>query len=169
MLPLDDKLWHEISPGPLGIAEVPRYLRQLFDGIDKQDVWDAFWSTLHHQGDVDDASYAAVPHLLNYVEISDSIDPDAVEFIVAIESCRPGNQPPRQEVAGDYFAAIRRAPGVLISHPDTPWSDRVTAASLHLISLTKSNANYAQLLNYLYVANAKETVKDEQIFKWIDQ
>jgi hypothetical protein len=41
------------------------YLLRLERG---EDVWDVLWQELHHQGDVGEASYAAVPHLVRIMQ-----------------------------------------------------------------------------------------------------
>lgn len=58
---LDDPKWQELD----GAYRVPYNpapaLKKLQQG---GDIWDELWENLHHQGDVGEASYAAVPHLV---------------------------------------------------------------------------------------------------------
>jgi len=39
-------------------------LQRLAAGMDRDAAWAELWQGLHHQGDVCEASYAAVPHLV---------------------------------------------------------------------------------------------------------
>jgi hypothetical protein len=42
----------------------PRPILQVLETGDDSAAWDQLWEELHHQGDVGEASYAAVPHLI---------------------------------------------------------------------------------------------------------
>lgn len=61
MLPLDDPCWNTLAGGYKTPYDPSDTLRQLESG---EDVWDELWQELHHQGDVGEASYATVPHLV---------------------------------------------------------------------------------------------------------
>jgi len=61
MLSLDDPRWETLSGGYRIPYNPTPALRRLESG---EDVWDALWEDLHHQGDIGDASYAAVPHIV---------------------------------------------------------------------------------------------------------
>ena len=60
MLSLNDPRWGTLVGGYKTPYDPSVTLRRLEAG---EDVWDELWQELHHQGDVGDASYAAVPHL----------------------------------------------------------------------------------------------------------
>jgi hypothetical protein len=66
MLPLDDPRWNELAGGYGSPCDPSDVLRRLESG---QDVWDELWQELHHQGDVGEASYAAVPHLVRIAKL----------------------------------------------------------------------------------------------------
>ncbi len=61
MLPLDDPRWPELKGGYRVPFDASVLLARLERG---EDVWDELWQKLYHQGDVREASYAAVPHLV---------------------------------------------------------------------------------------------------------
>jgi hypothetical protein len=64
MLKLDDPLWAELKGGyKVNYNPVPA-LRKLEAGINVDEVWKELWNELHHQGDLGEASYAAIPHLV---------------------------------------------------------------------------------------------------------
>jgi hypothetical protein len=48
-------------------------------------LWDELWSELHHQGDVDQASYAAVPWLIEFVRRGSRIEWNALALVATIE------------------------------------------------------------------------------------
>jgi len=61
MLSLDDPKWQTLDGGYKIPYDASVALKRLERG---EDVWDDLWEELHHQGDVGEASYAAVPHLI---------------------------------------------------------------------------------------------------------
>ena len=61
MLPLDDPRWSNLAGGYKTPYDPSDALRRLEAG---EDVWDELWEELHHQGDVGEASYATIPHLV---------------------------------------------------------------------------------------------------------
>jgi hypothetical protein len=64
MLPLDDPRWRSYKGGYQAPYDASPGLRRLLaDGPDEE-LWEEFWNELHHQGDVNQASYAAVPWLV---------------------------------------------------------------------------------------------------------
>ncbi|HEY0686085.1 MAG TPA: hypothetical protein VGD45_27325 [Steroidobacter sp.] len=61
MMSLDDERWRQLKGGYRVTYDPSGALKLLESGVD---VWGELWDELHHQGDVDVASYAAVPHLV---------------------------------------------------------------------------------------------------------
>ena len=89
MLALDDSRWKTYKGG-YGVkydASIP--LRRLFEGGARQKIWNELWEELHHQGDVGTASYAAVPHLLEFARVSKKLDWNVFGLIATIELARP--------------------------------------------------------------------------------
>jgi hypothetical protein len=66
MLPLNDPLWSTLAGGYKTPYDPSDALRRLEAG---DDVWNELWQELHHQGDVGEASYAAVPHLVRIAKL----------------------------------------------------------------------------------------------------
>ncbi len=60
-MPLDDPRWKTLQGGYKIPYDPTPALRRLEAG---EDAWDELWDELHHQGDIGEASYAAVPHLV---------------------------------------------------------------------------------------------------------
>lgn len=61
MLALDDPRWKTLEGGYRVVYDASIALARLERG---EDVWKELWNELHHQGDVGESSYAAVPHLV---------------------------------------------------------------------------------------------------------
>jgi hypothetical protein len=70
MLPLDDPPWKTLTGGYQVPYDVLVPLHKLFERDASKELWDESWQELHHQGDLGTASYAAVPHLLEYARRS---------------------------------------------------------------------------------------------------
>jgi len=70
-------------------------------------AWEELWEDLHHQGDVDLASYAAVPHIVRIQQASGYTDYNPYGLIGVIELCRGvGKNPPLPEwLAQGYWDA----------------------------------------------------------------
>ena len=88
MLNLDDNRWTEMKGG----YRVPFDPRELFQkleyGVDIQGCWQKLWQGLYHQGDVDEASYAAVPHLVRIYQNRGKIDWNTYAIVTSIELAR---------------------------------------------------------------------------------
>ena len=66
MLPLNDPRWNTLAGGYKTPYDPSDALRRIEAG---KDAWDELWQELHHQGDVGEASYAAVPHLVRIAKL----------------------------------------------------------------------------------------------------
>jgi hypothetical protein len=64
MLSLSDPTWKKLRGGFQVLYDVSDVLLRLEKG---EDVWDELWRELYHQGNIGEASYAAVPHLFRIV------------------------------------------------------------------------------------------------------
>jgi hypothetical protein len=82
MLSLDDPRWKELRGGYRVPYDASPALARLERG---EDAWGELWQELHHQGDLGEASYAAVPHLVRIAESSGSRDWKFYGLISTIE------------------------------------------------------------------------------------
>jgi hypothetical protein len=64
MLSLDDDRWNQLTGGRRTPCDPRPLLAKLEADDDTKEVLPNLWDELHHQGDVDEASYACVPHLV---------------------------------------------------------------------------------------------------------
>src|SRR6188472_219744 len=115
MLPLDDPRWQSYKGGyRVPYDASPALRRLLTDGPDDE-LWEELWNELHHQGDLHQASYAAVPWLVEFIRCSPKLDWNAVGLIATIELERDQHRNPAvaEELSAGYDAAIRSLPEVL--------------------------------------------------------
>ena len=146
MLPLDDLRWQSYKGGyRVPYDASPALRRLLADGPDEE-LWEEFWNELHHQGDLHQASYAAVPWLVEFVRRSPKLDWNALALIATIElergECR--NPTVANELSAGYDAAIRSLPNMLGSHPDQEWSELVVRSAVACIAMARGHRWYAR-------------------------
>jgi hypothetical protein len=84
----DDPRWDNL----LGAYRVPydprSALRKLECGEEIEAAWEELWNELHHQGDIGEASYAAVPHLVWIYTARGIPDWNAYALVATIEEVR---------------------------------------------------------------------------------
>jgi hypothetical protein len=107
MLSLDDKRWSDLR-GAYRTPYDPRpEIRSLREESCRDEAWKTLWNELHHQGDVDIASYAAVPHLAAFYAESGKPDWNAYALVGCIEVERTRNNPEVPDwLQPDYDAAL---------------------------------------------------------------
>ncbi len=109
MLGLDDERWKELEGGYRVPFDPRPWLALLESGKDNEAVWEAFWENLHHQGDVGEASYATVPHLVKIYKQRGTFDWNAFAIVSCVDLCRESrsNPPLPGWLKDEYFVAIQ--------------------------------------------------------------
>jgi hypothetical protein len=109
MLNLDDRRWSDLTGGYRTLFDPRPLLAKLETGQDAAVAWHGLWEELHHQGDVGEASYAAVPHLVRIHRKLAVVEHNAYAMVALIELARKksGNPELPKWLEEDYFAAIR--------------------------------------------------------------
>jgi hypothetical protein len=104
MLPLDDPMWKKLKGGYGILYDASSDLRRLEQG---EDAWDRLWEELHHQGDIGEASYAAVPHLVRIMKQAPHRDWHlySLASTIEIERHRKTNPPLPKWLEEDYTVA----------------------------------------------------------------
>jgi len=106
---LSDERWEHLTGG-YRIGYDPRpALAQLRVGQDEDAVWKELWDELHHQGDVGEASYAAVPELVRIYKKRGIVRWQTFAMVATIELRRTEAGNPKLPVwlADDYLTAIQ--------------------------------------------------------------
>jgi hypothetical protein len=110
MISLEDSRWTSMTGGYKTPFDPRPLLKRLGTGSDTTEVWKELWDELHHQGDVGDASFAAVPFLVrNHRERSGGAwNTYAIVAIIELARKEGKNPDVPQWIADDYFRAIRK-------------------------------------------------------------
>jgi predicted house-cleaning noncanonical NTP pyrophosphatase (MazG superfamily) len=76
---------------------------------DTKAAWHALWEGLHHQGDVGEASYAAVPHLVQIYRQRGVVEWNTYAIVAVVELARDSGKNPEvpEWLKEDYLQAIR--------------------------------------------------------------
>jgi hypothetical protein len=109
MLGFDDERWNHLMGG-YKIPFDPRpSLRKLENQQDIAAAWEELWEELHHQGDVGDASYAAVPELVRIHRIGRAANRNVYAMVAIIELARTESENPDVPdwLSDDYFRSIQ--------------------------------------------------------------
>ena len=122
MLALEDARWTQLKGGYRVPYDVRPALSRLESGRDTAAVWEELWQELYHQGDVGEASYAAIPHLVRIHRLLGSGDWNTYAIAATVELARSAERNPPlpdwltkgyklawQELAETGLAEIRRA------------------------------------------------------------
>jgi hypothetical protein len=109
MFSMNDERWRDLAGGYRTRFDPRPLLRKLETKTDEQATWEALWEELHHQGDVGEASYAAVPHIVRIYCERGLPEWNTYAIVAVIDLARDKHSNP--DVPGwvreDYFAAIR--------------------------------------------------------------
>jgi hypothetical protein len=126
-------------------------LSRLESGSDVPAPWHEIWDELHHQGNVGEASYAAVPHLVDIYRRRGEVDWNTYAMVAIIELARgEGTNPEVPEwLSGDYFSAIQKLASIGAGEVLTAGSPETACAILSVIAIAKGLRVHGKfLVNY---------------------
>jgi hypothetical protein len=109
MLNLEDSRWTELLGGYRLPFDARPLLSRLETEHDITSVWHELWGELYHQGDVGEASFAAVPHLVRIHRKRGIVDWNTYAIVAIIELARTEDKNPDvpKWMEESYFRAIR--------------------------------------------------------------
>ena len=101
--------------------------------------WDELWQELHHQGDVDTASYAALPLMADLAEASHGTDWNLYALAATIEAARVSDRNPQLPgwAGATYANAWRRLFNVGLVALAVSEDELLTTSILAVVALQK--------------------------------
>lgn len=148
MLHLNDNKWKEL-PGGYRIpydASVPlKKLEQAITAEEIEIIFAELWNELHHQGDVDLASYYAVPHIIRIAKEKKLYNWNVLGLVATIEIERHSNNPQLpEEYKAAYLDSIQKELPVLIKEIlPNKWDTTLTATVLAALAVSKGHIEMA--------------------------
>ncbi len=129
MLSLESQDWRSLRHAYGEASDIPDLLRQLaLNAAPKsrydEEPWFTLWSSLCHQEDVYDASYATVPHIVTIgIECVGPIDSGFFLLPACIEVFRNNGRGPQvpAELSEAYFAALTGLHECAYRHASDKW------------------------------------------------
>jgi hypothetical protein len=149
MIELDDPIWETFIGGYRLPYNASPYLQALENGtIDTKQIWEEFWAELQHQGDVDIASYAVVPHLVRISIKRELLDENVFALVAVIEERRVFWKNPQlpQWLENDYHSSIKKLAEFGAQNFSKDWSKELTQAFLAVAAFSKGFPNSGRML-----------------------
>ena len=151
MLSLDDKRWSDLKGGYRTLFDARPLLSALETARDTEKAWHELWEELYHQGDVGEASYAAVPHLVRIYRLRGAIDWNTYAMVAVIELARGRGKNPQvpKWLKEGYVRAIQELAeigAVEILPAKDPEDIRAILSILAIAKGARTNARF--LLDY---------------------
>jgi hypothetical protein len=159
MLPLQDPRWHQLQAGYKVPYDASVPLRRMEAGAN---VWKELWQELHHQGDVGEASYAAVPHIVRISAARPVRDWNlyALAATIEIERHRRGNPPIPDWAEPDYRQAWHELVRLALADLASGCDALTLRAALSVVALGREDLKLGALLNYVEADEVGDYVEE---------
>ena len=131
-------------------------------------AWAELWSALHHQGDVGEASYAAVPLLVDACAAGPR-DWNLFGLIatIEVERHRRANPPLPDALARDYAEALTRARGLALADLADTRDPLVVQTALAIVALADGALELGALFATLDTSEIGEVL--DRYLAWSEQ
>lgn len=145
---LNDPRWADLNGG-YGVPFDPRpALRKLEEGSDVLAAWRQLWQGLHHQGDVGEASYASVPHLVRIHRARGVPDWNTYAIVATIDLARDrsGNPPVPSWLRPQYASAIEGLAELALTELPRAMDQETARSMLSILAIWKGARTYGRVL-----------------------
>lgn len=163
MISLDDQHWRELKGGYRLVYDASVALRGLEAG---NDTWSELWDQLHHQGDVDVASYAAVPHLVRIAKAAATRDWNlyGLAGVIEAERHRKTNPPVPSWLQPEYEAALEDLVTLALKDVAQTPDASTRQAALGVIALIRGDRQLGTLLLHLDSSEVEELAEERLLW-----
>lgn len=148
MLGFEDRRWEKLLGGYRTPFDPRSSLQNLESNVHVKEAWHELWEELHHQGDVGEASYAAVPHIVRIHRKRGLDDWNTYALVAVIELARGKGKNPEvpKWLREEYFGAIQelaKLGSVEVLRAENPEDIR---AILSVLAIAKDARTHARFL-----------------------
>ena len=148
MFSLDDDRWTLLTGGYKSSFDPRPALEKLSNRQDEAAAWEELWEELHHQGDVGEASYAAIPELVR-IHRSRGIpnwNTYAITAITELARTERGNPEVPEWLRVDYFRSIHELAEIGAKEIWDADDPEIVRAVLSVIAIAKGLRTHGKLL-----------------------
>lgn len=163
MLPLDDPKWAEMRGGFGPLYNPSPAIRKLEAGEEVAAAWDDLWHNLYHQGNVGEASYATIPHLVRVQQEKRNLDWNLYVLTATIEvarHARRANPSIPDWLKADYQDAWQTLTQFAIDDLRAATDETNVRARLMVIALGKGLQAIGVLLTHHGDSEVREILRD---------
>jgi len=156
----DDPRWQTLAGGYRRRYDPTPVLRRLQLEPTSAEAWTELWNELHHQGDVGEASYAAVPALVRIRKNDGPPGWDLYALAATIEVARhrPGNPALPEWLNADYSEAWTDLLALALADLAATQDPLLVRSALAVIALAKGETKLGALLSSLDASEIDELV-----------
>jgi hypothetical protein len=149
MLDLNDSRWLTLLGGYRAPFDPRPSLAKLESGKEVDSAWHELWEELHHQRDVGEASYAAVPHLVRIYRKNRTPEWNIYAMVSVIELARTEGTNPKVPVWLEeaYFHAIQEIAEIGIGELHRVQDREIVSAILGVIAIAKGLRAHGRFLS----------------------
>jgi hypothetical protein len=143
----DDPQWSRLLGGYRVPYDPRKALLALEQGDEAEKAWEELWTELFHQGDVGEASYAAVPHLVRIHAARGVADWNTYALVASIEIARRAGHNPElpARLSDAYHAAWRELVTLALHDLETAEKPTLVISTLGVIAIGKGQFTLGQL------------------------
>ncbi|WP_312794536.1 hypothetical protein [Tianweitania sp.] len=143
---LNDKRWSLLQGGYRAPYDASAALQRLASG--DMTAWEELWEELHHQSDVGEASYAALPEIVRLHKVSSKGEWNTYALAATIERSRlNGRNPPLPDwLKRDYDAAWAELQKLALQELPQAANDALADSIIAVLALTKGRRTLAGLV-----------------------
>jgi len=148
MLSLEDTRWTQMNGGYRVPYDPRSALGKLASGSETSVAWDELWQELYHQGDVGEASYAALPQLVHIYRERGQIDWNTYAIVATIELARDSHDNPAVPawLQNEYQSALTELAQIGLVELQRAENPETARSILAILALWKGLRTYARLL-----------------------
>jgi len=151
MFSLESPRWASLKRGYGAASDTPALLRQLESlpsSENDAEPWFSIWSSLAHQGDVYSASFAAVPHVVDYLaKAPDRAGYSFFHFPAWVEVCRDKrNVTIPDDLSPAYWEALGELPRLVAKAATREWDEPLLSCALAAIAAAKGHPVVAEAI-----------------------